>query len=318
MKGHFMQSNIQIIFNLSEIGAGTRGASLGPQAIAAAARKKESTFFGEHRISVLPIISQTLDRPTPYPFAKRIDGMLEVYQAVVEEVGSVLKSGKFPFIVAGDHCSAGGSIAGIKKAFPGKRLGVLWVDAHADLHTPYTTPSGNMHGMPLATALGVDNEECQRNNVDEETANMWNQLKSNAIQAEDLVFVAVRDTEEEEDALMNRFNIRNYKVDEVRELGVAGLVDKLRNHFANCDMLYISFDVDSMDPELTSHGTGTPVPHGLTPEEAKELLKACVQFPNTIAFELVEVNPCLDEKQNKMAEVAFEIIEELVATIENK
>jgi arginase len=244
--------------------------------------------------------------------------MLEVYQAVEEEVSNSLISGKFPFIVAGDHCSAGGSIAGIKKAFPDKRLGVLWVDAHADLHTPYTTPSGNMHGMPLATALGLDNKECQRNEVDENTVKMWNHLKSGAIQAEDLVFVAVRDTEEEEDALISRHNIRNYKVDEVRELGVVGLVDKLRNHFANCDMLYISFDVDSMDPELTSHGTGTPVPHGLTPEEAKELLTACVQFSNTIAFELVEVNPCLDEKQNKMAEVAFEIIEELVATIENK
>ncbi len=311
-----MQRNVQIIFNLSEIGAGTRGASLGPQALAVAARKKESTFFGEHRISVLPIISQTLDRPTPYPFAKRIDGMLEVYQAVEEEVSNSLISGKFPFIVAGDHCSAGGSIAGIKKAFPDKRLGVLWVDAHADLHTPYTTPSGNLHGMPLATALGLDNKECQRNEVDENTVKMWNHLKSGAIQAEDLVFVAVRDTEEEEDALISRHNIRNYKVDEVRELGVVGLVEKLKNHFAACDMLYISFDVDSMDPELTSHGTGTPVPHGLSPEEAKELLNACIQFPNTIAFEVVEVNPCLDEKQNKMAEVTFDIIEELVATIE--
>jgi arginase len=172
--------------------------------------------------------------------------------------------------------------------------------------------------MPLATALGIDNLECKRNEVDSETASMWNQLKSNSIQAEDLVFIAVRDTEKEENYLINRLGIKNFTVDEVHSIGISTVVDQIKDKLSNCDLIYISFDVDSMDPDLTSHGTGTPVPNGLNPSEATEILKGCLAFPQTIAFELVEVNPCLDEKQNKMAEVAFEIIQDITGVIEQK
>ena len=313
-----MPKKIQFILNISEIGAGTRGASLGPQAIITAARKKQSDFFNRNKPFIIPIFNELLDFPTPFPFAKRIDGMVDVYQNIQTEISTLLGKNKFPFVIAADHCSAGATIAGIKAAHPEKRLGVIWVDAHADLHTPYTTPSGNLHGMPLATALGIDNLECKRNEVDSETTTMWNQLKSNSIQAEDIVFIAVRDTEKEENYLIDRLGIKNFTVDEVRSIGISSVVNQIKDKLSNCDLIYISFDVDSMDPDLTSHGTGTPVPNGLDPAEAAEILKGCLSFPQTIAFELVEVNPCLDEKQNKMAEVAFEIIEDIMGVIEQK
>ena len=244
--------------------------------------------------------------------------MVNVYSNIKSEVEAALSKNKFPFIIAGDHCSAGATIAGIKNANPSKRIGVIWVDAHADLHTPYTTPSGNLHGMPLATAIGTDNLDCKKNNVDEVTANLWNQLKSSSILPEDLVFVAVRDTEVEEDYLINENKIKNYSVEELRSLGIKEVLSQIETKLQNCDFIYISFDVDSMDPILTSHGTGTPVPNGLSPEEAKELLEGCLNFPKTVAFELVEVNPCLDEKQNTMAEIAFDIIEHLMVVLEKK
>ncbi len=313
-----MTSKIRVILNISEIGAGTRGASLGPQAIISAARKKESDFFDNYRPYILPIFNELLDKPTAYIHAKRIDGMVNVYENIKSEVEETLSKNIFPFIIAGDHCSAGATIAGIKNANPSKRIGVIWVDAHADLHTPYTTPSGNLHGMPLAAAIGLNNIDCQRNNVDEETANLWNQLKSNSISTDDLVFVAVRDTEPEEDYLINENKIKNYSVEEIRSLGISEVLCQIETKLQNCDLIYISFDVDSMDPILTSHGTGTPVPNGLSPSEAKELLKGCLNFPKTATFELVEVNPCLDEKQNLMAEIAFDIIEDLMVVLEKK
>ncbi len=313
-----MTPKIRVILNISEIGAGTRGASLGPQAIISAARKKESDFFDNYRPYILPIFNELLDKPTAYIHAKRIDGMVNVYENIKSEVEETLSKNIFPFIIAGDHCSAGATIAGIKNANPSKRIGVIWVDAHADLHTPYTTPSGNLHGMPLAAAIGLNNIDCQRNNVDEETANLWNQLKSNSISTDDLVFVAVRDTEPEEDYLINENKIKNYSVEEIRSLGISEVLCQIETKLQNCDLIYISFDVDSMDPILTSHGTGTPVPNGLSPSEAKELLKGCLNFPKTATFELVEVNPCLDEKQNLMAEIAFDIIEDLMVVLEKK
>ena len=311
-----MPKQIQLILNISELGAGTRGASLGPQAILSVARGMKSDFFYKNPYSFIPLMNTYLDSPTRFPYAKYIDGIANVFDALCEEIPHVIQKGKIPFILAGDHASAGGTIAGLKAAYPDKRIGVIWVDAHGDLHTPYTTPSGNVHGMPLATALGVDNLECQRNHPDEETIQLWNRIKSSAILPEDLIFVGVRDTETEEDQLMERLKIRNITVNEYRELGINAVMDIINERLQNCDVIYVSFDVDSMDPEFTSLGTGTPVPGGLHPEEALLLLSKCVKMPKFAAFEIVEVNPCLDDKKNRMAEVAFGIIDKLVQDIQ--
>ena len=315
-----MDKKIVFLINQSEITAGTRGASLGPDAVMTAARKKGSLLFGEHQVEKLKNVNELLDKPTNHQFAKRIEGLVEVYSELNQKVAAVLNENAFPFLLAADHGSAGGTIAGIKSAFPNKRLGVVWIDAHADIHTPYTTPSGNMHGMPLATALNVDNLECKKNEVDEETVSYWNRLKQTGgifpkINPEDLVYIAVRDTEEQEDAILNRLAVRNYEVAEFRSKGVSLIMKEIDQKLSDCDCIYVSFDVDSMDPDLTSHGTGTPVKNGLKPEEAKEMLVHLAKNDKTICMEVVEVNPCLDEKINTMAEVTLDIIEAITETL---
>ncbi len=312
-----MSKNLRIIINPSELGAGTRGASLGPSAIFTAARAKKSKLFENREIHNIPDQNHLLDKPNSTLFAKNIDGIINVYSSVDNEVRETFQNGDFPLIIAGDHSSAGATVASISAFYPNKKIGVLWIDAHADLHTPFTTPSGNIHGMPLAAALGIDNLESKRNAVDESTTEKWNKLKSSSLQPNNLIYIAVRDTEKEEDFLIQQLNIKNYTVQNVRQLGVQHLITELKKKFDEVDYLYVSFDVDSMDPELTSHGTGTPVPNGLSQEEAQEILVEVCKFKNLVALELVEVNPCLDEKKNKMAETALGILESIIETLEN-
>lgn len=317
-----MKKNITYIINTSEITAGTRGASLGPGAMMTAARKQNNDLFGAFPIVYVKDMNYLLDQPVVHQYAKRAEGLKEVFESVSSEVKSVLSTDGFPLVLAGDHGSAAGTIAGIKAQFPTKRLGVIWIDAHGDLHTPFTTPSGNMHGMPLAIALNEDNKTVQRNDVPQTTANIWEELKNSAfagakIQAEDLVFVGVRDVEEEEVALMERLKIKNFTVEEVRQSGVDVILAAVNQKLSNCDLLYVSFDVDSMDPDETSYGTGTPVKNGITVEEARAFLVGFAKDPKLVCMEFVEVNPCLDNKENKMAEVAFELLNDVISTLKN-
>lgn len=315
-----MRNNIHFILNPSEITAGTRGASLGPLAILTAARTKKNTFFSQFPIQILPDRNSDLDTPTSTPFAKRIDGFIAVFENIESATRDAISQNKFPIVLAGDHGSAAGTIAGIKNANPEKRLGVIWIDAHADIHSPYTTPSGNIHGMPIAIALGEDNLHRQKNELDEHTAQCWNELKSNGgilpkIKSEDLIYVGVRDTEPEEDYLIQHLSITNFTVAQIREHGISSLIQQITQKLKDCDSWYISFDVDSMDPELTSYGTGTPVQSGISPEEAKAILVELSSNPKVVCIEFVEVNPCLDNKTNRMAEVAFELIEAVVGSL---
>jgi arginase len=315
MKGTIMNRQLQFIFNPSELGAGTRGASLGPEAIRAAARAQNSTLFSEYPVYTLPNRNDLLDRPTNFPYAKRIDGVLQIFEGIKTQVKEAIDSGMFPLIIAGDHSSAGGTMAGLKLAYPGKRLGVLWIDAHADLHSPYTTPSGNIHGMPIATALGVDQSDLQKNNLDLTTMQYWNQLKSHSLKPADLIYIGVRDVEEEEIHAMKQLNLRNYTVKELRDRGLQTCIDEISEKLQACDIVYVSFDVDSMDPSETSYGTGTPVPMGISFDEAKTILTSMSKLSNLACMELVEVNPCLDNEKNKMAERSFELINSLVKSL---
>ena len=315
MKGTFMNRQLQFIFNPSELGAGTRGASLGPEAIRAAARAQNSTLFSEYPVFTLPNRNDLLDRPTNFPFAKRIDGVLQIFEGIKQQVKEAIDSGMFPLIIAGDHSSAGGTMAGLKLAYPGKRLGVLWIDAHADIHSPYTTPSGNLHGMPIATALGVDQSDLQKNNLDLTTMQYWNQLKSHSLKPTDLIYIGVRDVEEEEIHAMKQLNLRNYTVKELRDRGLQLCIDEITTKLQACDIVYVSFDVDSMDPSETSYGTGTPVPMGISFEEATTILTGMSKLTNLACMEIVEVNPCLDNEKNKMAERSFELIHALVKSL---
>jgi arginase len=307
--------NIKIIEVKSEIGAGTRGASLGVDALKIAALDFMSSFFVNFPSEVVETENNLLYEPVQSPYAKRIKGVYTMYERVAEAVSGTLKSGLFPVVLAGDHSSAGGTIAGIKMAKPNGRLGVIWIDAHADMHTPFTSPSGNMHGMPLAISLGMDNTESQIHKPDAQTTDYWNKLKSLGkiqpkILPEDIVFIGLRDYEKEEEYLLRTHNIKVITVAELRRKGVEQVVRQTMLHLAGCDDIYVSFDVDSLDAGI-SRGTGTPVSNGLREREAEDLLAAIAQYHKVCCFEVTEVNPTLD-KENMMAEIAFTILQRTV------
>ncbi|MCB0762449.1 MAG: arginase [Flavobacteriales bacterium] len=307
----------------SELGAGTRGASLGFESLQIASLSSERSIFKHpHQVKV-ETENNLLLSPSTTPGARYVQGISRTYDRLCAALGDVMGGNHFPFIIAGDHSMAGGTIAGIKIANPDKRLGVIWIDAHADLHSPFTSPSGNVHGMPLATALGMDNME----NADlsltitEQAKEGWAHLKNIGgicpkIKPEDLVFIGVRDTEEEEDALCEKYGIPNITVDEFRQMGFEGVAQKALDKLAACDMIYVSFDVDSLDTSI-SVGTGTPVPHGLYVEEAQSLIHTLLTDPKVCAFEVVEVNPLLDS-HNQMARAVYPIIEDAFYTVLNR
>lgn len=307
--------NIKIIEVRSEIGAGTRGASLGIDAIKIAALDFMSSFFVNFPSEQVETENKLLYEPVASPYAKRIQGVYTMYERVAKAVSETVKSGLFPIVLAGDHSTAGGTIAGLKMAKPKNRLGVIWIDAHTDIHTPYTTPSGNMHGMPLTTALAMDNAENKVHTPDQYTVDLWNKLKSIGkiqpkINPEDIVYIAVRDFEKEEEYLLKKHNIKVIPVQEVRRKGVENVVRQTLLHLSSCDNIYVSFDVDSLDSSI-SRGTGTPVSNGLKEREAEDLMASFMQNRKICCFEITEVNPTLD-KENLMAEIAFNILQRSV------
>lgn len=296
----------------SEIAAGTRGASLGVDALKTACLDKGSDYFALYEAEEVENINDILFDGNKFPYAKFIDGVLEMEERVCEATFRALQEGFFPIVLAGDHSTAAGTISGIKKAFPEGKLGVIWIDAHADLHTPFTTPSGNMHGMPLAMVAAIDNLDSQVNRPDRETLAYWEKLKNVGlpgakISPSDIVFIAVRDTEEPEKRLMQQYGIKNFSPEEVREKGIKQIVKETETILQDCSHIYVSFDVDSMDSKF-SEGTGTPVSNGLTVQEVMDLNTLLIQNQRVCLWEMVEVNPTLDT-MNSMAENAFDVLE---------
>jgi arginase len=307
--------NIKLIEVPSEIGAGTRGASLGIDAIKIAALDFMSNFFVHFPSEKIPSENNILFEPIASPYAKRIKGVCTMYEKVSKAINDSIKSNFFPVVLSGDHSMAGATIAGIKMAKPNSKLGVIWIDAHADLHTPYTTPSGNMHGMPLATALGEDNRESAVHELDTETDKYWNKLKNIGkicpkILGEDIVFISLRDYEREEKALIEKYGMRVITTNEVRRKGPENVVRSVIRYLSDCTDIYVSFDVDCLDSSI-SKGTGTPVSNGLKEREAEDLVSKFMQNRKICCFEVTEVNPTLD-KENLMAEIAFNILQRSV------
>jgi arginase len=313
---------IKIIKNRSDIGAGTRGSDLGIDAIEIAAINKGSDYFSRYSYVDIETENDAVYTKQNTPFAKRIKKVLKVCERLSDAVQLIAKSNDFPLVLSGDHSSALGSISGMKLAEPNKRLGVVWIDAHADIHSPHTSPSGNIHGMPLAAALAEDNKDRKINEVTDETRKTWEGLKNIGgiepkVLAEDVVYFGVRDTEEPEDYIADKIGIKNYKVDEVRFRGLQTCVSESLNRLKNCDHIYISFDVDSLDCDLISKGTGTPVSKGFDQFEVMEIINQIIESGKVSCFEVVEVNPTLDEKGNFMAETAFDVLDSVTTKIES-
>lgn len=318
-----MNPHLKIIKNRSDIGAGTRGSDLGIDALEIAAIVQHNFYFNHYPFQDVATHNESIYNKDQNSFAKRIGHVLEQCTRVATAITENLQAGFFPIVLSGDHSSALGTISGIKAAYPAQRLGVIWIDAHADLHSPYTSPSGNIHGMPLAAALNDDNLDCQMNEVFGETAQYWEGMKNIGrpgpkFLPQDLVYFGVRDTEYQEDYQMQKLGIRNYMVHELRYRGLERCLEEVIQRLAPCDAIYISFDVDSLDCDMISPGTGTPVPKGLDQYEVMAIIDALVHTRKVVCLEVSEINPLLDTRGNKMAETAFQVLDHVTTTLQNK
>lgn len=313
--------DIKIIKNRSDIGAGTRGSDMGVDAMEIAAINKSSDYFSRFDFEDVLTENESIYNKENNSFAKRIHSVLNQCTRLSNHVKVSLRQGNFPIVLSGDHSSALGTISGVKGAYPNDRVGVVWIDAHADIHSPYTSPSGNIHGMPLAAALANDNLDNQINEVSRDTADLWERMKNievpvQKVAADDVVYFGVRDTEQPEDEQIERLGIKNYMVSEIRYRGLDTCINEALERLSDCKVIYISFDVDSMDCDMISYGTGTPVPKGFDQYEIIQIINKIIESNKVVCVEFVEVNPLLDFKGNKMAETAFEVLEEVTKKIQ--
>ena len=310
---------IKIIKNRSDIGAGTRGSDIGIDALEIAAINNNNDFFNKHLFEDVKTHNESIYDKVKCTFAKRIKFVLEQCERLRDKVFENLNNGYFPLILSGDHSSSIGTMAAIDKYLLGNKFGVIWIDAHADLHTPFTTQSGNVHGMPLAAALGINNSSNKANKVDKYTLSNWNKLiklglSHPILDCNNLVYIGLRDLESQEKEFILNNSIKNFNVQEIRMKGLNNFVENIIKYLSSVNKIYISFDVDSLDPDLVSRGTGTPVINGLESVEIISIIKELIKTGKIVALEVSEINPLLDNKGNVMAEKTFEIIKKVFNT----
>ncbi len=304
---------LNIILNKSEIGAGTRGSALGVDAIRYASFPSDIDFF--NNVLELENLNNCLwddFEQKDFPNARFIKELNIFYSKHLSFLSEKMKAGSRSLILSADHSSSALYLAAMKKSNPDSRIGVVWIDAHSDLHSPYTSPSGNMHGMTLANALGIDNQEIKRRQINKRTKKYWDDLKnfsgkSPIISPQDLVYIGLRDIQKEESAIINQKRIKTYYSRDILNADMKIIAKDTLAHLNHCGQIFISFDVDSMDPDSVSKGTGTPVIGGLNFQQTIDLIDTLTKDNKVSAFEITEINPLLDN-QNQMAEVAFKIL----------
>jgi len=308
---------VKILICASEVGAGKRGASLGPDAIRIASVNMLYNLFNQ--VPSEEIKTQKLNKYSPqYKSAKYIKLIASTQSKICRKMCKAQLDGYKTLIFSGDHSNAAGFFSGFREAYPDKKLGLIWIDAHGDIHSPYTSPSGNMHGMPMAILLGQDNREDQIKTIKPEVIKNWEAIKRTGkrkitpkLSPEDIVYVDIRSLEKQEWDTLKKLNIKYFPPETVQKKGAKKIAKEIEKYFEGYDGVYVSFDVDSLDPSI-SKGTGTPVKNGLTLQEAKDLLKVFTAMPNFKSLEVTEVNPLLD-KENKMAEAVVDIFSESIS-----
>jgi arginase len=310
---------IKIVEAPSENGAGKRGASLGPQAVMLQARQEGFTVLEDLSRVLVPDLNHQFQANSPFPFARNIDHLTVAQGMLASYVEDVLNDADFPLLFSGDHSNAVGAFSGLKNLNPERRIGLIWIDAHLDLHNPITTPSGNIHGMAVHALLHIPAtfRSPHKNNPDEETLMLWNQLRTlgshqvdGKVRPEDVVFIGIRDYETEEQALAEQLGIRIFYAEEVLKSGIETVLQEAIRHLSACDQWYVSFDVDSLDTSVST-GTGTPVDGGLTLTHASYLFRTLFPHPKTATFEITEINPLLDCK-NSMAVAVVQLLREVL------
>ena len=282
-----------------DLGAGRRGVDMGPSAIHLAGLKSGMESLG-HRVVdnfAVGVPSQEMVEPGD-PSARFLPEITQVCRQLADRVESALDKGWFPVVLGGDHSVAIGTISGIARYWrkQGKRIGVIWADAHTDVNTPDTSPSGNIHGMPLAVLLGEGPRELVAIAGDEP-----------ALRPEDVCVIGARDVDLTERSIVRKLGLRVYTMSELDERGTAACVreaiDRVTLHTAG---VHLSFDLDGVDPQHAP-GVGTPVPGGLNLRESHLICEKVNQTGRVLGVEMVELNPVIDT-ENRTGKLAVWLI----------
>ena len=223
---------------------------------------------------------------------RHLPEVIAACQAIYDEAKKCAGSDVLPLFLGGDHSIAIGTVAGMACGGP---LGLLWVDAHGDFNTPETSPSGNIHGMPVATLIGRGVPEL----VDLGHAGP-------KLRPHDVVMIGIRDLDAEERAALANSGITVYTMRDVDELGMATVARRALARLGHVPHIHLSLDMDAIEPSVAP-GVGTPVPGGLTFREAHLLMEIVGESHKIAAMDVVEINPILDEG-NRTAELAVELI----------
>ena len=282
-----------IITSEWELGAGKMGTSNGPSSILQHLESSNEEVFDE--IPVIEIKSNEITNAEQLtPFLKNGAALLEHQHNLAFSVAKQLKEGYKCLLLTADHSNGIGGVSGLAQCVPIDEIGVIWIDAHFDLHSPYTTPSGNSHGMTVNTLLNKDNISQSVRTLDDATIQLWDRIKlikGNAgLPPENLIFVDVRDFERQEAHLVEESEIAWIKPSEINENGIEACIEKIFDTLSHCNYLYVSFDVDSLDTDIAK-ATGTPVDGGLQLEQAQRLIEALVSDSRTQCLEITEFNP---------------------------
>lgn len=289
-----INKNLSVIGVPIDLGAGTRGVNLGPDAIRYAGLVKRLENIGydvEDRCDI------AVDRRAAVTVEgsnlKNLNVVADVNSRLCDEVSQVMKEGKFPIVIGGDHSIAIGTISGVLQHK--KNLGVIWFDAHGDINTAETTPSGNIHGMPVAVLLGMGSEALTSIGG-----------KDSVLKKENIVYIGSRDLDAGERKAMKELGIKVFTMYEIDDLGIKNVMtEAIKIAGDGTDGIHVSFDLDVLDPEVAP-GTGTKVPGGMGYREAHYALELIAKSEKLVSVEFVEVNPLLDhENMTAKATVAL-------------
>ena len=293
------KENISIIGFPIDLGADRRGVDMGPSALRIAGLQSKLELLGYKVSDYGDIKIEIMERQKiKNPKLKYIEEIIKTSKLLANNVQKVLEKGDFPLCIGGDHSMALGTISGISSYCRNKKLklGVIWIDAHSDMNTDETSPSGNIHGMPLASLMGLGNNQL----VD------FIGFKPK-LDPENCALIGIRSIDEAEKLNIKKLKVPVYTMTDIDKLGIQRIAAKeLKQFREKVDHIHISFDVDCVDPSVAP-GVGTPVPGGLSYREAHLLMETIAECGCMSSLEVAEVNPILDFK-NQSAEFTADLI----------
>jgi arginase len=269
-----------------DLGQERRGVDMGPSAVRAAGLNQALKSLG-HDVQDAGNIHVRLPEEQPFgsQSAKYLKEIAETSQEVAERTRQTLADGYFPLSLGGDHSMAVGTIAGVAKFYHDRNqeIGCLWIDAHADMNTPETSPSGNIHGMPFAASLGHGPESL---------TNIFGFAPK--LKARNCALIGIRDLDGHERQVVRGSGVNLFTMREIDEMGMRNVMDRALTMVTKGTAGFVvSFDMDVVDPD-DAPGVGTPVRGGITYREAHLALEMIADSGKMLAFELVEINPIID------------------------